>query len=494
MLSAVNTYLQLLCSSMTSKRPSKKAKLEAGINVCEDTLGLHSVSDESRRQIYNATCKALNAEDKQLKKNEWKEISEQVLPEVFYPVQLQSVEDNKSVTIFMCDVKKCLQTVFENCPNYAVLVQETLQKAPETVFDMLLYNDEVTGRNVLAPSSAKKVSLWYFSLRQLGFLWNDSVWHPLCLLQHQQFDQIQEGFSATELLDQNLKRGFPVQFPQQMGLLRLQVHSMVSDLDSIRYALDAKGSAAIRCCVFCKNCIKKDTHLDEFDDLFQDISSHNIEAFLHQSDADIFAVIDNLKTEARHLSKSALQKKEKASGFNHNPHGLLSHELTRDALPPSRLLLDTMHLYWSNGIVSWEIVEIYNRWKVTNVGDLQHFLEMNWTTASGDAATPSSRKRLGCDYNFSGASYKDTAANLALFFPLFHYFLSRVLSSRNLLQKETQCMDALRRITMELRKHQYSKQVVTEHFQSCQVAHQKLLVETYGSSFVKPKHQSKQIR
>ena len=89
---------------MTSKRPSKKAKLEAGINVCEDTLGLHSVSDESRRQIYNATCKALNAEDKQLKKNEWKEISEQVLPEVFYPVQLQSVEDNKSVTIFMCDV------------------------------------------------------------------------------------------------------------------------------------------------------------------------------------------------------------------------------------------------------------------------------------------------------------------------------------------------------------------------------------------------------
>ena len=479
---------------MSSKRPSKKAKLEAGVTVCEDTLGLHSVSDESRRQIYNATCKALNAEEKQLNFHEWRGISEQVLPEVFYPVELPGVDSN-TVTFYMCDVRKCFQVVVEKCPNYATMLQDSLSKDPSTIFNMVLYNDEATGGNVLAPSSAKKVSLWYFSLKQLGFLWHDSVWHPLCLLQHQQFDQIQGGFSCAakhiimELMKQNLNNGFPVQFSDRMVLLRLNFSYMISDLDSIRYVLDAKGSAAIRCCVFCKNAIKRDTHLDEYDSFFQDISSHNLSGFYPQSDAEIFEVIDQLNTEAANLSKSALQKKEKASGFNCNPNGFLNHQLTRSALPPSSFLLDTMHLYWSNGIVSWEVVEMFNRWQQTGLGDLQEFLQMDWKTTLGEGSTPSWRKRLGSDYNFSGATYKGTASNLTLFLPLFHYFLSRLLPSRNLLQKEMQCLDTLRRIAMELRRLQYCQNgLAIDRLQYLQVLHQKQVVDTYGKSFVKPKH------
>ena len=478
-----------------SKRPSKKAKLETAVSVCENTLGLHSVSDESRRQIYNATCRALKAEDKQLDDHDWKTVSQQVLPDVFYPVELPSVENNKSVTFYMCDVRKCLQTVIDKCPNYAALLEKKLQDQPETIFEMLLYNDEATGGNVLAPNQAKKVSLWYFSLRQLGFLWNDSVWHPLSLLQHQQFDQIQGGFSAAtkqiimELLNQSLNHGFPVRFGGRMGLLRLHIRHMVSDLDSIRYALDAKGSAAIRCCVFCKNCLKRDTHLEEYDGFFQSISSHNLSGFYPQSDSEIFDVIDDMNAAAGRVSKSILQKKEKASGFNHNPDGLLSHQLTRDALPPSSFLLDTMHLYWSNGISSWEVVEIYNRWKQINIGNLQQFLEMDWRTTHLGVCTPSSRKRLGSDWNFGGNTYKGTASNLMLFLPLFHYFLSRVLPPMNLLQKELQCFDALRRITIELRKLQYCQTGFNiARYQDLRVVHQQLIVECYGDSFVKPKH------
>ena len=152
------------------------------------------------------------------------------------------------------------------------------------------------------------------------------------------------------------------------------------------------------------------------------------------------------------------------------------------------LAIDTMHLYWSNGISSWEVVEIYNRWKQIYIGNLQQFVELDWRTTH-QVCTPSWRKCLGRDWNFGGNTYKGTASNLMLFLPLFHYVLSRVLPPMNLLQKELQCFDVLRRITIELRKLQYCQTGFNiERYQDLQVVHQRLIVECYGDSFVKPKH------
>ena len=66
--------------------------------------------------------------------------------------------------------------------------------------------------------------------------------------------------------------------------------------------------------------------------------------------------MENLAIQAPHLTRAALSKKEVAIGFNFNPSGLLLDKLAREILPPSRFLLDTMHLYWSNGVVSFEVV------------------------------------------------------------------------------------------------------------------------------------------
>ena len=63
---------------------------------------------------------------------------------------------------------------------------------------------------------------------------------------------------------------------------------MISDLDSVRAALSLKGSSAIRCCLFCKNAVKKHSNLEEIDDYFQDITSANLDGFHEQSDANIF--------------------------------------------------------------------------------------------------------------------------------------------------------------------------------------------------------------
>ena len=479
----------------SEKKGAKRQKLAAAGIVCEDTLGLHSVSDEARRLIFNSTCRALDQNDKQIDQSSWKDLSRDVLPEIFYPVELAGVDDDKPVVFYMCNVKKCLETVFAKCSNYACLVQQVMQDTPGIVFDLLLYNDEASGGNILAPNSAKKVSLWYFSLRQAGFLWADCVWHPLCLLQHPQFDKIKGGFSAAtckivqELSDQQLNLGFPVQFANGFKIIRLQLSHMLSDLDSIRYALDCKGSAGIRCCHLCSNCVKKDSKIPDYNNYFKDISHHKFNEFVEQTDGDIFDVIDQLSDTALRVSKSALQKKETACGFNHNPDGLLSHRLCRDMLPPSSFILDSMHLYWSQGIAALETNTIYRAWKELGVGDLHAFLAMDWKTGLQPTCSPSWRKTLGHDSMFVGNAYKGSAANLVAFLPLFEYFLSRVLSSRSLLENEMASFKALGRISIELRKLQHQQgQISTEKLQELQISHQKMVVQAYGAGYCKPKH------
>ena len=253
----------------------KTSRPSAASNVCQDTLGLHSVSDDSRRAIFNSTCKALGMPSEQVEFSKWRKIAKGVLPEVFYPLELTAVEEGKKVVFYIASVAKVLQTAIHRCPSYAALVENTAKKLGGKEFELLLYNDEASGGNILAPDSSKKASLWYFALRQAQWLWSPVVWHPLCLFQHSQFEKIQGGFSAAfrgivhALLEQGLHAGFPVKCPTGLVLLRCKLGHMLSDLDSIRYALDAKGAAAIRCCWLCKNCIKRDSGIPDFNMFFK---------------------------------------------------------------------------------------------------------------------------------------------------------------------------------------------------------------------------------
>lgn len=163
----------------------------------------------------------------------------------------------------MADLRKLLPHIVEKSPNYAALIQAQLDNQPNLRFDLILYNDEATGRNLLQADTKKKASLWYFAFKEISWLWCDAVWHPLCVVQHSDFDKIEGNFSAivrqivTNLLNQDLHLGVPVVLPSGHYLLRCELRFIISDLDSIRAAMSLKGSSAIRCCCFCRNAIKK---------------------------------------------------------------------------------------------------------------------------------------------------------------------------------------------------------------------------------------------
>ena len=101
-------------------------------------------------------------------------------------------------------------------------------------------------------------------------------------------------------------------------------------------------------------CGQKKAGLETYRHIFRDIASADVDGFDEQSDADVFTVWDDLVASQRLLSKASFAKKEVAAGFNLCLEGLLSDHVLKEALPPSSFLLDSMHIYWSNGVVSWE--------------------------------------------------------------------------------------------------------------------------------------------
>jgi len=89
-----------------------------------------------------------------------------------------------------------------------------------------------------------------------------------------------------------------------------------------------------------------------------------------------------------------MKKKEQAAGFNYSDAAWLSDRTVREAVLPWCFLLDTMHMYWSNGIVSWEVNAIYRLWQEEKVGNLVDFMSLDWKTSSGQSNTLSWRKKI----------------------------------------------------------------------------------------------------
>ena len=158
-------------------------------------------------------------------------------------------------------------------------------------------------------------------------------------------------------------------------------------------------------------------------------------------------------------------------------------------MPPSSFLLDVLHIYWSNGVCSWEVNCLYWLDQEHGVGDLAEFLSLDWKTSP--PCSPSYRKTIGHESNFVGASYKGSAAILQAFLPLYHYFLERCFGTGNDHKDKMESLRALRRITMELRQLSHSTQIATEKLQSLQQKHQKLCKTAWGDSHMKPKHHAR---
>ena len=162
---------------------------------------------------------------------------------------LPSAGDGPQQGVYIADLSRILNYLVSKVPAWD---RELFLRVSEgDTLEAILYADDVTCGNILAPIKKKKPTTIYCSFR---CLWRtiDCVecWIPICLVQRTQLDCIDGGLSCLlrhvvlSLHSHSNEQGFAVRFPHGARTLRLAKRSfLLYDHEAQREIYGLKGSA-----------------------------------------------------------------------------------------------------------------------------------------------------------------------------------------------------------------------------------------------------------
>lgn len=147
------------------------------------------------------------------------------------------------------------------------------------------------------------------ALKPLAHLAHEAAWHPVGFIQHIEATEAVGGFGAvfkafvSFLQKQRLELGIALSFDDRPRMLVAKITTWIGDFDAQRMSFDAKGSAGLRCCLLCRNVLKRNSGVSEIDPTFVEVDCCKPELFIPQSDSDIFSLYDDLLLAQRTQSK-----------------------------------------------------------------------------------------------------------------------------------------------------------------------------------------------
>ena len=354
---------------------------------------------------------------------------------------------------------------------------------------MILYHDECSAGNVVAPDPALKACLMYFGFHNFKHhLRREAAWFPLGLALHSDISnwggmsvvmkEIMKTLQACKLTE-----GLPMKLNGCDYLLRMEVYAFIGDYEAVRQCFDSKGSAGIRPCHRCINIISKAAKETCRNPQFLSITHPCSSDLVAASDASIFQVIDDM-CGTEWTVKAHLEEHEKCCGFKLNKNGLLASP-QRELLPPSKVLGDPMHAYWSKGLCSYEATSLATRLsKVLGVSlkSLRAACStMPWRTSSTCRPGKTLVNRILHDTRFAADGYRGSAKDLQVAVRLMQWFLQEILEPQGdrRLQSELDSFAALHQVALHLSFLARQKAMTEQHLEqlnSLQAKHQELLL------------------
>ena len=258
-------------------------------------------------------------------------------------------KDTHMESIKFCsgDVKLLLRHLARECPSF----KEFLARSSQPL-GVILSHDETTGGNVLATDPRQKILMMYMSFVSLQAIHESPrAWIPLASCSHEQITRIQGGMSRVHALiledwsKQGLQQPFSVADDIQVTL---DIVAFCADMDAQRAALEAKGSAGLRPCAFCCNCIGSYSDAANKDPSFHTIEEKKIAKFKQYTQKDLEAYMRLARQRLPTWTKKQQEMTERCLGFNITSHGMWQSEATCALLPISKYINDSMHLYYAN--------------------------------------------------------------------------------------------------------------------------------------------------
>ena len=280
----------------------------------------------------------------------------------------------------------------------------------------------------------------------------------------------------------------------------IHLATYIADFDGIRASFGCAGAAGLKPCALCQNVLARGNSSARGE--FITIASADVAKFQRVSQTQLENFVDSC-ARGPPRTKAALKELQTVSGVTLDGTTLLANAGARAILPLRKVLFDSGHLYWSNGIASLELVLFLNRMQEKTHVRLQDIADLatgfSWSSCyekKQHGVTDWFRKRLFHAPFWEGVMYKGSATQTLLVFPLFLYLVDQVLSNVQAMQQELRCFWALCSCVRLLSLVQVAARsgggpqasALTRQLQQEQQRHQELFNLVYGEAVVRPKH------
>ena len=405
--------------------------------------------------------------------------------------------------LYVANLERLLQALVSTYPAWASALWEAAG-AQSGLVQAILYNDEVTGGNILAPVKKKKPLCVYCTFREMHRTVScpePEAWFVLGCVQRTQVDRIEGGTSGimrcvvNALHADRHEAGFTIHCGAH-GDSQLRLHSksfFVADHDAQRATYGIKGSAGLLPCGACSNVLSRQA--TSIPPGFCTIAEPDLATFHPRTDAAYDAAVHSLQEP---LTKVALKEREKATGVRLLPGGLLFCPRARARLPFSSSCADVTHDYFANSICSSEIGLILEELEVRGVSlaDLQQVCDVSSWHAQGQGRTQRPgylRGLLHEKMHEAGTGFKGDASDCMLLLHVLHYYVDRLLIQQGFAGEKTKSYRALVEVDREIHRLRSRVDLISSALDVLplarkQEAHHRAFVEAYGADKVRPKH------
>lgn len=278
-------------------------------------------------------------------------------------LSLPSVDDPaKQVKFSVLNIAAWLRHVVLTYKSLADALERILKDKPhDYILKLAIYYDEVVPGNVLLLQSRRKFMAQYFSfLEMAGDLRTEAAWFTFGTILTKSMKEVLGGYSAIlrAQLEQQfapLMDGVCLTFPTiGSRIVRASVAIHIGDFDALRKGFDMKGAAGTLFCLKCKNCIQGSEPRDGY---LQPLSCPYIRKMDIRTDLDMWNTADSLDRKRPRMTNVDFKIEQQCLGANYSPYGVLWSSMLRGTFGPiSTLRYDPMHIYFSNGIASQEIL------------------------------------------------------------------------------------------------------------------------------------------
>ena len=405
----------------------------------------------------------------------------------FKPLSVPSAEDAAvPVVFYAADMKELLRLVMQRCPSVADMIRRNAGMPLRAI----VAHDECTAGNVLNPLQRQKTLLFY-----CGFTLMDPIlesargWYPIAAVTHEQIQAAAGGVSAitAAFFRHWAQADLTTPFHIEANLvISIKLEMFLSDLESQRASLAAKGSAGLRPCIFCSNCVMKNAVAAERDPNFLTVLEHDFNLFSKFDKADLENLMIHWLSCAPNMSKKEKELRERCLGFRLDPSTIWSDPIARSLFHIDMICNDSMHCYFSNGICNAEICLLLERAekKVQITADnLCRQMQAEGWHRRGSENAHWCRRLWGSP--LFGEVYKGSAAQTVALFLLLQWFALQWLHMPEM-EEYCKCFLQLGRCVELLRLARHGRHH-WDQLDAAQRKHQQMFASLYPSH-TRPKH------